>query len=948
MSFRTVIFFIFLGFHPCMICERAGARDAAGQAPPRVLLLYSNDRLLPANLRFDEGFRETLGQAFGERYELYAEFLDAVRFPGEERQEAMAEALRVRYEERPPQVLVAGGPEALGFFLSRRDSLFPGTPLVFGGMRLRDKPDFKPGANVTGVPMSLEIAPTLDMALRLRPQTREVVVVSGSAKIDREWDELARVEFKPFESRVKVTYWNDLPFAELLARAGRLSPDTTVFFLTYFKEPDGSPLSSSAQAVERFAEKCPAPVFGPYDTYPGRGIVGGMMSDFNGEGAATAGLVRRILAGESPQDIGIQPPRPGGFRFDARELQRRGISESALPAGSTVLFRTPGLWETHRTAVLLTLAVITIQTGLLVLLFAARRRARETDASLSFAADAAHVGLWQRDLASDEVTASPRWRALFDLPASGRLTLDDVLARVHPADAPGMREAIERGARDGRGYDLEHRIVLPDGSVRWIVSVGRADGKNGGSFFRTRGVSMDVSGRKRIEAELDEQRRELAHLSRVTMLSALSESLAHELNQPLGIILSNAQAAEALLEDDAPDLDELRSILADIVKADRRAGEVIKRLRAFLKRGEANRQAHDINETVEETLQLVRSDLIGRGVTVECSFAPGLPPVRCDRVQLQQVILNLLMNACDAMTGNESYARQIKVDTTRGEGGVRVSVRDSGCGLPPDIEDTLMNPHLLTTAFVIASLPAFAGNPSPVVEPTLFTAAEPSEWAVRVALYGWAQSLDGDIAIAGNSAPVDVGFDDILDNLDIAVMGSVEIGRGRWSFVADMNYAEVSSGGTTAGGIEVDAEQDQFLGNFTVAYQAVTNDCVRFDIYAGARVNSVRLSLDLDNPATPGTDFSGADRKTWVDPIVGVRFQAELSDRIFFRAVGDIGGFGVSSDLTWQAMAGFGYRFTDGCSGLLGYRGIGTDYSDGGFAYDVTAHGPAIGLEFRF
>ncbi|MCW5558329.1 MAG: PAS domain-containing sensor histidine kinase, partial [Verrucomicrobiae bacterium] len=136
-------------------------------------------------------------------------------------------------------------------------------------------------------------------------------------------------------------------------------------------------------------------------------------------------------------------------------------------------------------------------------------------------------------------------------------------------------------------------------------------------------------------------------------------------------------------------------ILADIVKADRRAGDVIQRLRAFLKRGESNRQAHEVNEIVEESLLLMRSDLIARGVTVECTLAPGLPSVRCDRVQIQQVILNLLMNACDAMAGNESCERQAKVSTVSGGGSVRISVRDAGRGLPPDIE-SLFQPFVTT------------------------------------------------------------------------------------------------------------------------------------------------------------------------------------------------------------------------------------------------------------
>lgn len=250
---------------------------------------------------------------------------------------------------------------------------------------------------------------------------------------------------------------------------------------------------------------------------------------------------------------------------------------------------------------------------------------------------------------------------------------------------------------------------------------------------------------------------------------------------------------------------------------------------------------------------------------------------------------------------------------------------------------------LAVPAFLaMAVAPVTAGTP-------IVTAGEDagSPWKIRATVYGWAQGLDGDVGIAGRVAPVEIGFDDILENLDIAVMGAVEVSRDRWSIMADLNYAKLSTSSMPAG-INAKIEQEQFLGNFILAYQALRSSAGRLDVYAGARLNSVKLSISLDDPSTPGVDFSGSDRKTWLDPIIGARFQTDLSERTFFRAVGDLGGFGVSSDITWQAMAGFGYRFCDSCSGLLGYRAIGTDFSDGGFSYDVIAHGLILGLEFTF
>lgn len=253
-----------------------------------------------------------------------------------------------------------------------------------------------------------------------------------------------------------------------------------------------------------------------------------------------------------------------------------------------------------------------------------------------------------------------------------------------------------------------------------------------------------------------------------------------------------------------------------------------------------------------------------------------------------------------------------------------------------------MKPQIITTALALASLPAFADSTAPALDQTAITTSESPAWGFQFDLYGWAQSLDGDVGLGRLSVPVDIGFDDILEDLDIAAMGAIGVGYGRWSFLADFVYAELEADTTVLRGrVPLGFKQEQFLGNFLLGYEVLETGTVNLEVYAGARVNSIDVEL-----STPR--FNRSRDKSWADPVVGARFQTDLSDSFFFRAVGDIGGFGVSSDLTWQAMAGFGYRVMDNGSLLLGYRGLGTDYSDGGFTYDVVAHGPVIGFEYKF
>lgn len=257
-----------------------------------------------------------------------------------------------------------------------------------------------------------------------------------------------------------------------------------------------------------------------------------------------------------------------------------------------------------------------------------------------------------------------------------------------------------------------------------------------------------------------------------------------------------------------------------------------------------------------------------------------------------------------------------------------------------------MNPKNIITSFLLFSaIPAFAGTTVPALTNTQPVASSESGWEVRAALYGWGTMLDGDVTLRGIDAPVDVGFDEVLDNLDYAVMGVVEIGRGKWSFMADLFFAQLGTSGSERA-LDYETQLNQFMGNFTVIYNVIDDPRMRFDVFAGARVNSMDLDLDIQTNRL-GT-FSGSGSKTWVDPVIGARFQQELSDRFFIRALADIGGFGVSSDLTWQALAALGYHITDAASVAIGYRGLGTDYEDGDFGYDVISHGLLLGFEYKF
>jgi two-component system sensor kinase FixL len=311
---------------------------------------------------------------------------------------------------------------------------------------------------------------------------------------------------------------------------------------------------------------------------------------------------------------------------------------------------------------------------------------RESEERMTLATEAGGVGTWMWNIARNQVWGSERWRHLFGFAPDVALSLEDVVQRIHPEDGATVEREVRRAVEDRGDYAGEYRVVWPDGTQRWLAARGRAYSDAHGKAVRMVGAAIDITARNQAETEATLQRNELAHLSRVATLSELSGSLAHELNQPLAIILTNAQAAQRLLAQQPPDLAEARDILADIVSEDERAGEVIERLRSLLRPGQAQAQPLSLNEIIEDVLRIARRDLVARGITVHLSLAETLPHVRGDRIQFQQVLLNLVLNACDAMSANPSARRHLTLATTHRDGAVKMSVSDTGCGLPPDPE----------------------------------------------------------------------------------------------------------------------------------------------------------------------------------------------------------------------------------------------------------------------
>ncbi|HEX6851395.1 MAG TPA: ATP-binding protein [Candidatus Polarisedimenticolaceae bacterium] len=542
-----------------------GAIPPTAAMPVRdVVVLYSNGRLLPANIEVDRGLRDALPESASPRTEIYDEFLDRPRFAGEAHDETIAAYLRGKYASHPPDAIVAAGNEALEFVLSRRASVFPGVPVVHVGVGvtyLRSIP--APPDDVVGVSVDYDPVATLEAALRWHPTARRIVLVTGSSAADLEWEQRLRGAAPRFEGRATFEFLSGLPPEDLRRRLAALGTDAVVFTPGFFQDGAGRHYLPR-DAARVVAAASGAPVYAPYNTFLGTGIVGGSMPSFEAMGRQAGRTVNEVLDGTPPASFASSGVMPQALNVDWRQVRRWGIDERRIPADAVVHFRTPTFLEEHRWQVVVAAAVFAIQAGLIALLLAERRRRRSS------------------------------------------------------------------------------------------------------------------------EAARQKQRFELAHASRLAVAGELTASIAHEINQPLGAILSNADTAELLLDSGGDRRDDLRQILADIRRDDLRASEVIRRLRTFLAKHDVERRPFALDEAVRDVASLLQPEARRRRVALDVHPVPDGLALTGDRVQFQQVLMNLALNAMDAAADAAEDRRTVVITVEADAGEVEVQVSDRGQGIAPE------------------------------------------------------------------------------------------------------------------------------------------------------------------------------------------------------------------------------------------------------------------------
>ncbi len=559
------------------LCVASAAQMVEDDGQPRILAIYSDTSTLTANIGVADGLRETLDTIFEYRYELYTEFRAIQEFAAEAEDNRFIEMLERKYSNRSVDAVLAIGPAALRLVLAHRERFAPGRPVVAAAVT--DSLYETPLPDDVHVVLSVfDLEGTVSLARRVQPDARRLVVFTGSAPFDDNWQAFAR-DALANESGLDIDFVSGLTLAEFEEAAARLDADTILLILTIFEDASGARFIP-ANAANEIAARSAAPTWAVYQTFLDNGdggVVGGLVQPFEEIGRKLGDLAGEVLSGTVTGSTVVPVTRLPVVDWD--EFRRYGLDLSLLPDNAVLIDYDPTIWERYRLVIFAVLAVVLAQTATIAALVVQGRR-------------------WQ---------ASQR--------------------------------------------------------------------------------------------EVTEQQLELARLSRVSQLGALSGAITHELNQPLTAILADAEAGARLIRRSPPDIEAVAEILGDIASEDRRAAKIISDLRNLMSRRAVEPTPVDLNDVATSVARLTNSEAVMRDVRVTVRTAPRPLVVLGDSEQFRQIVLNLMLNSMDAMNAQTPESRTLTIETARlADGRYAIMVQDNGPGLAREVADDPFQPFVTTKA----------------------------------------------------------------------------------------------------------------------------------------------------------------------------------------------------------------------------------------------------------
>jgi len=696
----------------CLATLAAVASPQQAVRPTRVLLLFALAPDSPTSAPLIERLRTTIRNELPAPVEFYIEYVDVDRFPDPKQSARLDRYLDDKYSGFGIDLVIAAGSVALQFATEELRDRLPGVPVVFGMAYEHAVDTAALPANVTGRLLSLSLGRTLTMARRLQPDLERVFVIAGSSGIDSAAMAEALGSIGPMRDSVQVVVRQGVPFDELRAELRQLPPHSIVF-LAHFRRDGRGQIFVPVEAMATLARESRAPTYRYADPLLERGILGGAMYQHVDEGTYIGRLAVRVL--RTPRGAKLPPVEltESPFIADWRTLRRFNLDERRLPSGTEVRFRVPSQWERFRRVILTTLAIIAAQAvliGALLLERRARQRAQETlrDQSVyermmaDVATDAVRHAPEDAPRALEDALAHVGWYAGADV-AVLVLFVDGTLrpeSRVSWRRHPGSRFGDGVSSIDSDSPRLELPLVVAGTTVGALELYRTRGGTAWSPELTTRLVAAaeviaGAMARSRAAAATGKAQRQVAHLGRVAIVGELGSTISHELRQPLTAIRVNAELGMKLLDNSSPDIDAAREVMEDVVADSARASATIEQIRLMLRMQGTATTALDLNALSQRVTSLLRNDAATRGVRFDLALAPGLPRVRGNAVELDQAIVNLALNAFDAVA-SVSAPRNVVIGTAAANGRVELYVQDTGPGLSAEVRARLFDPFFTT------------------------------------------------------------------------------------------------------------------------------------------------------------------------------------------------------------------------------------------------------------
>jgi len=655
------------------------ATASASKPKKRILLVYSHDKLLPAQELSEKGIRSITQSNSAFEIELFHEYLDVVRFDQPEYQETLARFLGDKYSVARPDLIITIFPQASTFILNHCQHIFPDIPIVASTIfestakALEQQTEIR--QSITGVIFKGDIGDTVPVARILRPGVRRIALVCGSSEADRSHLAIVRQALKTYEPDLEVLDLTGLAMTELVARVGALPADSVLLYISVSKDSQGQHFVPR-QALATIAAAANVPTLGFLDSYLGYGIVGGRLLSLEAQGSKAAELAIRILSGASPQDIPFSDYDTASYRFDWRELQRWGVIEASLPVGSTIEFKEAWDWDKYEAYIITGLFLVFLETLLIISLIkalrASQRAQKALDASeLRYRTVADYTVNW-------EYWSAPDGSLHYIAPACTEITgytpqqFTENPALIHQIIVPEDQSICDKHAHSSS--EIQFRIRRANGAIRWIEHSCQPVNDAEGKFLGIRGSNKDITGRKQTEEKVQETEKDLRKLTGRLIWGQeeerrrLARDLHDDLTQRLAVMAIQMGRMElAAQEGRSPQVEEFQALREQTV-------QISADIHAI------SRQLHP---AILDDLGLVKAieaecSRFAKREGIEVRFtAEGVPESLKKVISLslyrivQEGLTNIAKHAC---------ARQVEVALIATAAGLSLSIQDDGIG----------------------------------------------------------------------------------------------------------------------------------------------------------------------------------------------------------------------------------------------------------------------------